>query len=147
MSKAKAKTITAFAGLIVLLDWVLKAYAIKRLPQTGSRGRLVDFILHKNPGIAFDIPISLWIIAPLTVIVCIWLLWISHKHWQTKRAVSTSANVVVIGAIGNLADRLINGFTTDYILLFGRSAINLADILIVAGILALLWYTRDTRTS
>lgn len=146
MSHARAKTFTALAGLIVIIDWTLKTYAINRLPQAGSRSRLISFILHKNPGMSFDIPISIWIIAPLTVCVCVWLLWISHKHWQHNTTISTAANVVVIGAIGNLADRLINGFTTDYILLFGRSAINLADILIITGILALLWYTRDTRT-
>jgi len=46
-----------------------------------------------------------------------------------------------------LIDRFVNGFTTDYIIIFSRSVINLSDVLIVAGIIALLWYTRDRKTS
>ena len=147
MKTLTVKAITAGAALTVLIDWWLKAFAIERLPEIGSRGRLVDFILHKNEGIAFNIPIPLWIIIPLTVGVCTWLAFLSYQHWNTDRRISVSANVVLLGAIGNLADRVINNFTTDYILLFGRSAINLADILIVTGILSLLWYTKHTRTS
>jgi signal peptidase II len=147
MKTTKAKFFTTTAALTALLDGALKVYAIQRLPQTGSRSGFIDFILHKNPGIAFDIPVPLWIIAPLTIVVCAWLLWISYKHWKTQQYISTAANVVVIGALGNLTDRLVNGFTTDYILLFQRSAINLADILIVTGILALLWYTRERKTT
>ena len=58
---------------------------------------------------------------------------------------SVLAVTVILGAVGNLADRIINGFTTDYILLFGHSAINLADLLIIFGILGILWYTRNKK--
>jgi lipoprotein signal peptidase len=142
-----AQAFTILAGLIALLDAALKAYAIKRLPSTGSRDRFIDFILHKNPGIAFDIPVPFWIIGPLTVAVCTWLVWTAYKHWNTQKEVSTAANIVIIGALGNLIDRFVNGFTTDYIIIFSRSVINLSDVLIVAGIIALLWYTRDRKTS
>jgi lipoprotein signal peptidase len=48
--------------------------------------------------------------------------------------------MIVAGALGNLFDRWLNGFTTDYIILFRTSAINLSDVLIVVGMLAFLWY-------
>ena len=45
---------------------------------------------------------------------------------------------LILGASGNFFDRVMNGYTTDYLLLFGRSIINLSDILIVLGVLLLL---------
>ena len=147
MTARHAKLLTVLAGLIALFDWTLKIYAIERLPPTGSLGGFVDLILHKNPGIAFDIPVPIWVIAPLTVVVCLWLAVFSYTNWSHTKSISTAANIVIIGAAGNLTDRLMHGFTTDYILLFEKTVINLADILIITGIFGLLWYTRNTRTN
>lgn len=58
--------------------------------------------------------------------------------------VSAVAVMVIIGALGNAIDRIINGFTTDYLILFRLSAINFSDILILTGVTFLLWYN-DTK--
>lgn len=145
MTRASSYIAIVLAALIALADGWLKALIISRPPQSGGRSGFIDVILHKNPGIAFDIPLPISIIAPLTVIICLWLGILVHRHWRTQRQVSVLAVTVILGAVGNLADRIINGFTTDYILLFGHSAINLADLLIIFGILGILWYTRNKK--
>ena len=48
------------------------------------------------------------------------------------------ALIVIIGALGNIFDRLTYGFTIDYIIILNRLAINLSDIIIIIGVLGLL---------
>ncbi|MDQ5952107.1 MAG: hypothetical protein QG626_234, partial [Patescibacteria group bacterium] len=66
--------------------------------------------------------------------------YLAYVKWSSNTAQALGALAAVVGAIGNATDRLINNFTTDYIILFRTSAINLSDILIVIGILAVIWY-------
>ncbi len=138
------KKIVCVASVVEFLDIIFKYLAITRLPEGGRVSFPVGLALHKNPGIAFDIEIPLSIILPLTILVVIGLIRFAHRHRITSPITSAAAITVVIGALGNAFDRLINGFTTDYLILFGRSAINLSDILILTGVVALLWYN-DTK--
>jgi len=138
-----ARTSVLLSLFLVGIDGVLKWHAITYLPEGGYLHPIIDYALHKNPGIAFDIPIPLEIVAILTVLICAMLLSYAKKHYAASPLLSASALVVFIGALGNLADRLLNGFTTDYIILLRTSAINIADILILLGTIALLWYSKD----
>ncbi|MDP3793961.1 MAG: signal peptidase II, partial [Candidatus Uhrbacteria bacterium] len=51
------------------------------------------------------------------------------------------ASLILGGALGNTFDRLILSYVRDWLLLFNRSAINLADVSIVIGILLYFLYT------
>jgi lipoprotein signal peptidase len=130
---------------IATLDVIFKYIALKRLPEEGGRfNSVIGFGLHKNPGIAFDIPIPIPIIIMTTLAIVIVLSILAEKQIQSKNlSKATMLIIVIIGSLGNMADRIINGFTTDYIILFNRSAINLSDLLIIFGILSLLLYTKD----
>jgi lipoprotein signal peptidase len=103
--------------------------------------------LHKNPGIAFNIPLPLGIVLPITLVALMVFAVIAYKNRLTNILVSLSAVAVMFGATNNGLDRLINGFTTDYIILFRTSAINLSDALIFFGILSLFWYDRRNPQS
>lgn len=139
--KEKALQIIVAAGIVAIFDAIFKIFAIKRLPEEGVRFHSpIGFALHKNPGIAFDIPIPLWIVAIVTIAITGYLFYLAHKKWPKQPLTSAFAAIVIFGALGNLLDRIINGFTTDYIILFNRSAINLSDILIILGIALLLGY-------
>lgn len=135
---------------IGLLDAILKHTALLRAPlaQITKLKPIIDFALHKNPGIAFDIPVPFLIILPLTVIICLIfgyfaVIGIASLHGAAvPTAVTVSSIMVIVGALGNLADRAVNGFTTDYLILFRTSAINLSDVLILLGMLNFLWYHR-----
>jgi signal peptidase II len=134
--------ITLVSACIALADGWMKYIALKNLPNTeGSLNPIIDITLHKNPGIAFDIPIPFLVIATITIIIIIALGFYIHKNREKNPINAAFAGTIIIGSLGNLIDRAINGFTTDYILIGGRSVINLADILIVTGVIFLILYT------
>jgi lipoprotein signal peptidase len=140
----RLKSLAGVIFAIGLADAALKAYALKHFPeeQAADLGPVLSLALHRNPGIAFDIPLPLAIVIPLTLAVCaVFLrLIIVRRHSQPEQALAAWA--AVVGSLGNAGDRLIHGFTTDYLIIFRTSAINLSDILILAGILAVLWYDK-----
>lgn len=139
--------VTLAAAFIVFADELAKFYAIRFLQEDTSLTSvgLINFAVHKNPGIAFDIPFKMPIIVLVSIIIGVGLVRIAIKNWNRHPDIALSAIVIIIGAIGNLYDRLVYGFTVDYIILFGRSAINLSDIVIVSGIIGLLLASRRTR--
>ncbi len=136
--------IVVFATCLELLDVIFKYLAITRLSEDGRVSFPIGLGLHKNPGIAFDIEIPLTLIIFLTFIVVILLLCFAKQHYLKNPTISAVAIIVIIGALGNAVDRILNGFTTDYLILFRLSAINFSDILILTGVTFLLWYNEST---
>ncbi|MBI5794658.1 signal peptidase II [Candidatus Uhrbacteria bacterium] len=126
--------------LVVLTDEWLKFTGLHRLPQEGSlvKPGLITFAIHKNWGIAFDIPFKLELVVLISVLIGLWLIRVAYRHWNDRPGITFAAIMIMIGALGNLFDRVRYGFTVDYIILFGHSAINLSDIVIVLGVLLLL---------
>lgn len=135
------KTLFTAAALLsaAALDFAAKWWALR-----GGRFGYgtVRFELFENPGIAFSLPVPLSIVTPLTAVL---LLGISYGLITIKdtrsRLFLTSA---FLGATSNLIDRLLHNFTTDYIIIH-RLAINIADILIVIGIVGFAWYTQKVQ--
>lgn len=120
--------------LILFFDLGAKFFAVQRLPEDGGRLRFpIDFALHKNYGIAFDLPVPLWIVIPLTLTVLVILGLQLRRHAHDTRS-TTALMLIAAGAVGNLLDRIAYSFTVDYIILFGHSAINLADVMILVGV-------------
>ncbi len=91
---------------------------------------------HHNFGVAFNVPIPLYVVIPLTFLIIIGLvLWIRrHPH---DFFAQLGASAVILGAISNLFDRIWYGYTVDYIRLI-NSIINIADLLVLAGIFLLV---------
>lgn len=141
MNRAKAKALILISITIAAIDGALKYFAITRLPEEGGRVSFpIDFLLHKNPGIAFDTVIPMPIIITLTLVIVVIIGKFGIKEWKKHPERSLAAAMILSGAFGNMIDRLINNFTTDYIIILGRSAINLSDILIISGTILILWY-------
>ncbi len=73
--------------------------------------------------------------------VCAW--W-----WRRRKTASpieqAGIALIVAGAVGNLADRLIRGFVVDFIYLHYWPIFNVADALVAIGALMLLLGTRHT---
>ncbi len=143
MKFSYAVFICVTALVVALVDGVLKFAAIRTFPSDNTPlNPIFDLALHKNPGIVFDLNIPLSIILPITAVLCIALL---HQAWTLQKTSPLSAAslvVIVIGALGNAVDRMVNGFTTDYLIFFRLTAINLSDILILAGIVLYFIYNK-----
>ncbi len=131
-------------GILVFADEVVKHWALSALPDESALTApgIVALAIHKNWGIAFDIPFKMHLIISVSAVIGLALLWVARKNFKEKPVVAFSAVMIVIGAIGNTYDRVAYGFTVDYLILFGRSAINVSDIVIVAGVVTLLYASR-----
>ena len=127
---------------VFLIDQICKYFAVLRLPEEGGRlHSLIAFVLHKNYGIAFDLPVPAWIVIPLTLLIIL-VAGVALWRRRTDTHVSAALIFIVFGGLGNLIDRIVYGYTVDYIILFTRSAINLSDLMILAGVIGLLYTGR-----
>lgn len=130
----------AVAVLFFIIDRLLKNYALQ-YGESDTVGPVV-FTLFRNTGIAFSIPVPENIFWPVAVAV-FGLLVFAFANAARKSAVAAApVFVILLGASSNLVDRVLYGATIDYLLFFGRSAVNLADGMIVGGVLFLLFAER-----
>ncbi|PJA45186.1 hypothetical protein CO174_04450 [Candidatus Uhrbacteria bacterium CG_4_9_14_3_um_filter_50_9] len=129
-------------ALVIVDEW-LKAVGLQRLPSEGSLvdPGIISFAIHKNWGVAFDIPFKLELVIFFSFIIGAVLANTAWRNLKTKPFVAFASIVILLGAAGNLFDRIHYGFTVDYIILFGRSAINLSDLVIISGVVMLLMTT------
>lgn len=144
--REKNAVMIAIAAAVAVVDGVFKFFANSYLSETAAKPPL-DFVLHKNFGITFNIPIPMPIILGATACIIAALIYFIVRERKQNPEQSTAALMIVLGAANNAVDRACNNYTTDYIVILGRSAINLSDILIVLGALLFLYYNeRNPRT-
>jgi lipoprotein signal peptidase len=95
--------------------------------------------LHHNFGISFNLPIPLFIIILITGIALGWAVALLNERAKTNQIfASIIVGIFIGGTLGNAFDRLALGFVRDWLLLFGRSAINLADAAIAISLISFL---------
>lgn len=131
-------TVTLFA--LIALDRATKiimvSWSAERRPLLFPG--LLELTSHENYGIIANIPLPGAFILIVTAIAIV-ILSVGILRAMRRNAFFTALPLVVIlaGAIGNLWDRIAQGYVYDWLLLFGRSAVNIADGCIVVG---LVWY-------
>ncbi|MEI7512587.1 MAG: signal peptidase II [Candidatus Uhrbacteria bacterium] len=95
--------------------------------------------LHHNFGISFNLPIPLFIIILITGIALGWSIALLTERARSNQIIPCLlVGVFIGGTLGNAFDRLALGFVRDWLLLFGRSAINLADAAIAISLISFL---------
>jgi len=135
-------TIVSAGTVIIILDqltkWFLKYYL--------SQGSILKFWLfrlrlYRNSGIALGIPLSPLIFYPLFILLVTGFLIYFNK--KTSGALTTYSSLVLAAAFSNLIDRLRFGYVVDFIEFYPTRGpiFNLADIVIVVGILIIAWKT------
>ncbi len=110
---------------------------MKRSVSDGSffSSSLFAFTQHENYGILANLPVPRLLIILITIVVLYFATSAWVAAWRRNDRKSVFALLILIaGALGNLWDRIQWGFVFDWILLFQRSVINLADIFIAVGI-------------
>ena len=133
---------TFWAAILLIagfaLDRILKHVALSGGRAEGIPG-VVSFYLFRNTGIAFSLPFSGPIIWLLSVAILAGVCLLAVRDFRKRDFARAEAYCLfVIGACSNLFDRIAYGFTTDYLIFFSRSAVNIADGMIVAGALWLV---------
>lgn len=144
MTSTARSVIIAVTTAFAILDAVMKAIAIASFQDDSEASGIISFALHHNYGIAFNIPVPLFAVIPFTAAVLIFFAAFAYHDWSAHIERALASCIVIIGALGNLIDRILHGFTTDWLILFERSAVNISDGVILIGILLFLWYSEHT---
>lgn len=122
----------SLSGFFLLLDQFFKWQATYRWPEPELIYKHFGWQPFHNYGIAFSLPMPNWLTIILTIpIIAVIVALLKAEH---KNIYGFSAWLIIFtGALSNLIDRLFRHYVMDYLTLF-TAIINLADILIVAGL-------------
>lgn len=134
-----------FAGAIVLLDQVSK-YLIRANLAPGEVYRpelwisqYARFVHLHNRGAAIGIFPSLGnVFMLLAMLVCVAILYYYPRIPRQDRLLRLSMAFLLGGALGNLIDRLHQGFVTDFISFLNIPVFNIADLCIPIGVTLLI---------
>lgn len=140
--------LSAYTGIFIILDLASKIYIQKF--TTGEIEIIKNFFylkFVKNPGIAFSINIPFFLIIIMNILLIIFLLYIAIKDLNLqKKSTQIFLALILGGGLGNLIDRIFNGYVVDFIAIGKYPTFNLADIFITIGVFSLfLFYGKITR--
>jgi signal peptidase II len=126
----------------------LNGYFDRPVPVLGDIFSL-DFV--KNYYISFSIPFSgpiLTIFIGLIILILLfyWFkLYVANIGNKTVDINLSPLTLLIIGAILNFTDRISYGFVVDYFSLKYFTVFNLADVMICAGVLWLIFSKKDIK--
>ena len=113
---------------------------------------VVDLQYVENTDVAFNLlrSIPLGIRGPLLLtfggLAILLLAALSLRRSNTK-AIQAAFVLILAGALGNQADRLVRGYVVDFIHVAHWPVFNVADICVTAGAALLAWTTLRRRQS
>jgi signal peptidase II len=136
------------------LDQAAKLAAVYTLPL-GRAVRVIPGVLALrragNPGALLGtlggLPVALFIVVPLLVLAAI--AYAMSKVTSVDRGFWAALGLVIGGALGNMADRVLRPAVVDFLSLRWGSKMlltfNLADLAIVTGLVLLAWQLGHAR--
>lgn len=107
-------------------------------------GEILKFNFKANYYIAFSLPLyGVWLNAVVGLII-LTLIYCLAQVWRGgKRETAVCLFAIIMGAAGNLFDRFKYGYVIDYLDLKYFTVFNLADAMIVAGVICLLFFVKQ----
>jgi len=129
---------------IITLNLLLLDILLKKIFLTDSSREYFVFgwlklKLAVNSGIAFGLVVNYYLIVLLYLIIIPVLIFILINQYKYKNNFNIlGLTMVIFGALSNLIDRLFGGVVIDYIDLKYYSVFNLADVMIVFGVIMIL---------
>ncbi|MFH1171851.1 MAG: signal peptidase II [bacterium] len=130
-----------------MIDRILKWQALTEwssVPREILPGIRFDFLL--NPGIALSIPLGGTVLFVITILVLLALVvWFIRSLRRKDMVVILSLLFILVGAASNITDRFLESGVIDYIQIWFLPVFNLADLLIITGIVLILFLRSDIR--
>ena len=136
----------AVAGIVLVLDRISKAAVSEWMPYGDSHSVIDGFfnLVHvRNTGIAFSLFADSapwfrdWTLPLISVVAVVAILAMLRKQAEMQSASRVALALILAGAIGNLYDRLLYGYVTDFLDFYLGSyhwpAFNVADSAITVG--------------
>ena len=147
VKSTRAQRLVAFARVSVLvvvvlvLDQLTKHAVIANIPVGTSQKFLpaINFVHIHNSGVAFGFFSGGGAVVLVLTLTALTALVIYFLMRPTRPWLWLPTGLLVGGALGNLIDRLVHGYVTDFIKLPAWPAFNLSDMAITVGVLSLLY--------
>lgn len=136
--------IAALVGLDQLTKWLSVVYLKSGEPVTLIPG-VLQLSYTENEGAAFGmLQGGRWFFVVLTgILMAALFAFLLSKKMRRFRLFHISTVLIVAGGIGNLIDRIVQGYVVDFVevTLFSFPLFNLADCCVVIGsVLLLIFY-------
>ncbi len=149
MSPAKKPSLRNFSlvglsFLLFCLDVLGKYLALQGL-FSHNKSDFFHLGFFANRGVAFSLPVPLPLALIVTVLAIIIFSWLLMQDKHLNRPSTVFLIPAILGSLNNGLDRLIHNWTTDYLFILNRLALNLSDLLVVGGIGLFLWYNYDSE--
>ena len=123
-----------------ILDRFLKYLALSQVSFVPNK--FIAFILFKNKGIAFSIPFASVVFWPIALFIFGFLIIFFLRSLRREPLHATFLFCILLGALSNLFDKFFYDAIVDYVIFFGRSAVNIADGMIIIGLVPFLFVTK-----
>ena len=128
-------------NLLILLFFILDR-SLKKFALEGATKEIYffNFSLSTNPNIALGIPLKGMLFYFLLTIILFWVVLKLIKSYQQRNLVNVSCfTLILVGAFSNLLDRWKHGLVIDYFELPFVAVFNMADLMILVGVIILIW--------
>jgi signal peptidase II len=125
---------------LFVIDRIFKYIFLKTslLKEVFIFGDFLKLKLAFNSGIAFGLPVNYYLLLGLYALILVGLVWFLVSSYRERKIWSVFfSTMVIVGAFSNLLDRIYVGQVIDYIDVKYYSVFNVADVMIVFGILGL----------
>jgi len=127
---------------LFLVDRFSKWYAVSFLGEEQHYVFLKFFRikLYLNEGIAFSVSFYQPLIYLINISILLILFAFLRKEYLNKNKTAiVGLTLIIVGAISNLLDRLVQGAVIDFINLRVLPIFNFADLMIVSGVFVLVF--------
>lgn len=133
--------------LIIVIDQIVKHLAVTYLPfnQAVPITSFFNLALTHNTGAAFSFLANVswapWVLGGLALVMSIGILYWLKQTPSSHRWLAISLTLILGGALGNLIDRLHQGYVIDFIQVYYKQwywpTFNIADSAITIGAIML----------
>ena len=142
MKKSNVILVIILVSVLLGLDLSLKYLVSSYLTTVNIIDNFFSLTYVLNDGAAFSLFASKTYLLILIALICLFFIIYELKNNLDDRVLSIGYSLVLAGLLGNFIDRLIDGYIIDYlsfkILGYSYPIFNLADILIVVGIVIVI---------
>ena len=133
------------AAFVALIDQIIKYSIVNNIKSHGTVS-IISGVLNityvENRGVAFGMFTDMrWIFVALTALMIFAIIFYMFKKRPDGKFFYIVAGLIIGGGLGNLYDRIVNGYVIDYISLsFFPPVCNFADYCITVGVILLIFY-------
>lgn len=136
-------------GILFICDQILKNWACRNLygrPNFLIFNNFFSLEFYQNRGIAFGFPLLPAFFYFSACLIFVFLIIAGLNFWRRKKYFALlGVLLVALGALSNFIDRLRFGYVIDYLNLAFWPVFNLADLMILGGVLMLIAQSRKRQ--